>query len=182
MLAWASIFRPFTDTNVYRTGGYTDNFYSVELSVVQTEFTLQYNNSTSRPTVHVVPTHARTFCFSSIFMAWKLLAVLCCDNMTRPNEPVPSVLTRSNSSRPAVFYTHTHTPVGVHSSRVVTSSTCHSTVIPATPCYRAATLGKLFTPTRLAGRCGLVVAVAGCGVRNHRQYTYCDSHSLVTNL
>jgi len=43
-------------------------------------------------------------------MAWKLFDGLCCDSMTRPNEPVPRVLMRSKSSRAAVFwYTHTRT-------------------------------------------------------------------------
>jgi len=44
-----------------------------------------------------------TFCLSRIFMAWKLLDALCWTSMTRPNDPVPSVRIRSNSSRAALF-------------------------------------------------------------------------------
>lgn len=40
-----------------------------------------------------------TFCLSRIFMAWKLLLLLCCTSITRPNEPVPRVFTRSKSPR-----------------------------------------------------------------------------------
>jgi len=48
-----------------------------------------------------------TFCLSRIFMAKKPFFSLCWASITRPKEPVPSVFTRSKSSKAAVFCSET---------------------------------------------------------------------------
>jgi len=45
--------------------------------------------------------NTETFCLSRIFMAWYCLVDLCWTSITRPNEPVPRVRTRTKSSNVA---------------------------------------------------------------------------------
>jgi len=44
-----------------------------------------------------------TFCLSNIFMAKYVPVCLCFTSITRPNEPVPRVLSRSKSSKHELF-------------------------------------------------------------------------------
>jgi len=59
-------------------------------------------------------------------MAWYCLVTLCWTSITRPNDPVPSVLMRSKSSRHAVFCsTETH-----HNRRILQPDTSSKLCIP----------------------------------------------------